>query len=121
MDEQLKKLMEEIQRQKLGKVVETPANEEPIIEDLAAMEPPRPDYSNAIKKPEFSKLKEYMGNLPNKVALDPNYVAPVQTKEVYPSPEALSKQQQALKSIRDSFNEAPDQQILRMKRNLGIK
>lgn len=121
MDEQLKKLMEEIQRQKLGKVVEQPAEQEPTIEDLAAMEPPRPDYSNAIKKPEFSKIKEYMGATPNTVKIDPNYVPPVLTKEVYPTTEQLSKQEKALKSIRDSFSETPDQQIQRMKRNLGIK
>jgi hypothetical protein len=121
MDEQLKKLMEEIQRQKLGKVVEQPTQEEPSMEELAAMEPPRPDYSNAVQKPQFNKIKEYMNNLPNTLKPDENYVAPVATKEVYPSPEKLNKQQQALKSIRDSFSETPDQQMLRMKRNLGFK
>jgi hypothetical protein len=124
MDEQLKELMRQLQEQKVGQVIEQNASQNDI-QEMAAMEPPRPDYSNAIKKDRFNKIKQYVGNLPNTVAVDPNYVVPVPTREVYPSQEKLSAQQQAFKSIRDAFNGDPEyrtmEEIERLRKVIGSK
>lgn len=119
MDDELRKLAQQIQAQKLGTISEEDQN---AIQKIASMEPPRPDYSNAIKKDRFNRTKQMLGALPNTVVVDDNYVAPIATREVYPTEEQLlSQRDQISKAFEDRVSETPEQQILRAKRNLGLK
>lgn len=125
MDEQLKKLVEQIQAQNLGKIV-APEKKELSIQDYAQMEPPRPDYSDQAKPSNFNKTKEYIKTMNNSLVVDPNFISKPSIREVYPTPEQeLNAQQQAFKSIREAFNGDPDYKTLdeieRLKKLSGSK
>jgi hypothetical protein len=65
MNEQLRKLAQQIREQKLAEIVEEPSDEL-SIEDYAKMEPPRGDYS---KKPErFTNVRNYLKNMDTSVS-----------------------------------------------------
>jgi hypothetical protein len=124
MDEELKQMMEKLrQQQEAGgfQVTETPS-----IDEQAIMEPPRPDYSEAVaqQKPQYSKIAEHIKNLNTNIAVDPNYKQPIPTREVYPSEEKLNAQQEAMKAITGSvhgkdFNSI--KQIENLRKVLGSK
>lgn len=122
MDEGLKYMMEQLRLKQAAAAASGQAEEEiPSIEEGA----PRPDYSNAVSnKPKFARIAEQIGGLNNEIKVDDAFVAPVPTREVYPSQEKINAQEQAFKSIRGAlhgqdFNTID--QIENLKKQLGNK
>lgn len=129
MDNDLKKLVQQIREAQLGQIVEEPSQVEEkdlTIADYASMGSPRDQFPNEIRKPKFEKMQQYIRNLPSTVVADENYVAQPNTKYTYPTKEQeLNAQQKFFKSVREAFNGDPSErtidEIERLRKIIGSK
>lgn len=113
MDQDLKELIEKLRQQQEGfQVVGSPT-----VEEQSMMEPPRPDYSNAIApSKKYSKIIEHV---------QPNSRSQIPSEQISPAAKEFSNDQVgSIQAINDSlhgsgFNSA--KQIDNLKKLFGSK
>lgn len=124
MNDDFKKLVEQLRQQQDAGGFQV-VDDVPSVEEQARMEPPRPDYSQAISdKPRYPKVVEHIRNLNNKIEVDPNFKPTPRDIDVYPSEEQLSQREKSMNAIQGSlhgndFNTI--KQIENLKKALGSK